>query len=830
MNIRPKFGALCAALTTLVASHAYAAVNSVLYIGNADNVEYSTFITTEFPGATWTQKATSLTADELIGGNLDRTGVFGGVSQTLKSYLQTFDLIIVGPPNNSANHVDGANGADWAAINKPILTQFSVCARASGGRPGLTSGDNNTTAAVNALQPAPAADVTIVATSDLATRLLTGVTDPTNLYDATGIDTINSIATYGTGQLIASFASTAPHHALIYWPAGSTIAAGHTVAANRAFFPLSAATLANLSADGRIVLKNLITALTTPPAVEIFLPPTNFAARGGISEVTLSWTASENATSYNIKRSTVSGGPYTTISTAGAVTGTTYTDSAVTNDTTYYYVVSAAKTGLESADSAQVTALPVAFIQPAKNILYVAGANDATLQALLTTGQFNNNTWTQKASGLDGDNVGGDLDRTAVLTGTNGGTMTVREYLQSFDLIIIGAPATSSNFVDGTGGTDWPELNKPVICLSYVVARSLGGRVGLFEGDYLTVASLIAPADSARASTTTLADAVLNGVTDATDLYSSALIDTVRTEAVYGNGEILSTITDSVTAVTHYGWAFWPAGATSPLGYPIVANKAFVPVKAGAVDLSASGRQAFANLFNQMFVVHPVPTAVLSASSLTAVAGLNKVDLSWTSSGGTGTFNIKRGVAAGGPHAIISSGVVTGTTYSDTTVVGGTTYYYVVSGVNTIPVQSTNSNEVEALPTAPVLTAVESWRLTKFNDSANTGSGADNADPDSDGITNLIEYATGTEPLTANAAPALVLGQAAGRLTVTFNRIADPLITYTVRGNNDLANAWTETPVFTSTGTENVADTQVISDSVLISAQPKRFLRLEITY
>ncbi len=69
--------------------------------------------------------------------------------------------------------------------------------------------------------------------------------------------------------------------------------------------------------------------------------PAGLTALPGNDQVTLGWNALPGATSYNIKRSTASGGPYTVISTAGSVTGTSYTDSTAANGTTYYYVVSA---------------------------------------------------------------------------------------------------------------------------------------------------------------------------------------------------------------------------------------------------------------------------------------------------------------------------------------------------------------------------------------------------------------------------------------------------------------------------------------------------------
>ena len=66
--------------------------------------------------------------------------------------------------------------------------------------------------------------------------------------------------------------------------------------------------------------------------------PTNVTATAGNGQVTLGWSASTGATSYNVKRSTTSGGPYTTIA---SPTTTGYTNSGLTNGTTYFYVVTA---------------------------------------------------------------------------------------------------------------------------------------------------------------------------------------------------------------------------------------------------------------------------------------------------------------------------------------------------------------------------------------------------------------------------------------------------------------------------------------------------------
>ncbi|MBI2946443.1 MAG: DUF1929 domain-containing protein [Verrucomicrobia bacterium] len=96
-----------------------------------------------------------------------------------------------------------------------------------------------------------------------------------------------------------------------------------------------------------------ISDFSSPPAA-----PTGLTASPGIREVTLNWNASPTATSYNVKRSTTSGGPYTTIATG--VTGTTHRDTGLTAGTTYFYVVSGVNPQGESPNSNQASATPVA--------------------------------------------------------------------------------------------------------------------------------------------------------------------------------------------------------------------------------------------------------------------------------------------------------------------------------------------------------------------------------------------------------------------------------------------------------------------------------------
>ena len=85
--------------------------------------------------------------------------------------------------------------------------------------------------------------------------------------------------------------------------------------------------------------------------------PTGLAATAGNAQVSLAWTASTGATSYYVKRATVSGGPYTQVA---APTTNSYVDTGLTNGTKYYYVVSAYNSAGESANSSEVNATPTA--------------------------------------------------------------------------------------------------------------------------------------------------------------------------------------------------------------------------------------------------------------------------------------------------------------------------------------------------------------------------------------------------------------------------------------------------------------------------------------
>ncbi|MEY4482966.1 MAG: hypothetical protein RL693_418, partial [Verrucomicrobiota bacterium] len=83
--------------------------------------------------------------------------------------------------------------------------------------------------------------------------------------------------------------------------------------------------------------------------------PGGLIATAGHMQVTLGWNPASGAANYNIKRSTMIGGPFAAISNTSA---TVYTDNTAFNGTTYYYVVTAVNDSGESTNSNEISATP----------------------------------------------------------------------------------------------------------------------------------------------------------------------------------------------------------------------------------------------------------------------------------------------------------------------------------------------------------------------------------------------------------------------------------------------------------------------------------------
>ncbi len=133
---------------------------------------------------------------------------------------------------------------------------------------------------------------------------------------------------------------------------------------------------------------------------------------------------------------------------------------------------------------------------------------------------------------------------------------------------------------------------------------------------------------------------------------------------------------------------------------------------------------------------------------------------------------------------------------------------------------------IQIVNTAPTLSPLEAWRQTHFGTTANSGQAADAADPDGDGLANLLEYAFGENPMVANDGPSVVTTTPGGVLALTFVHIDDPALSYVVEASNDLAGPWS--PAQTYTGF-TAAGTTTYTDNVALNSVSRRFLRVKVT-
>lgn len=115
---------------------------------------------------------------------------------------------------------------------------------------------------------------------------------------------------------------------------------------SRHFFPGSATNPQKENVGFAIV--DFGTTSCTPPPV----PTGVTATAAGQTQVNLSWAASAGATSYNILRSSTSGGPYTLVGTSAT---TSFSNTGLTCNTAYHYVVQAVG-ACASGNSAQASA------------------------------------------------------------------------------------------------------------------------------------------------------------------------------------------------------------------------------------------------------------------------------------------------------------------------------------------------------------------------------------------------------------------------------------------------------------------------------------------
>lgn len=163
--------------------------------------------------------------------------------------------------------------------------------------------------------------------------------------DSNAGDSIDYVEFYANGVKVG-LDDTAPYQAITSFATAGTYA------------------VTAIAYDSRGISKQS-TAKTLTITSSTLAAPTGLGAIAGNARALLDWNNVSGATSYNVKRATASGGPYTTVA---SPTTSDWIDTGRTNGTTYYYVVSAVSGAGESANSSQVSATPQAVTITLDNV------------------------------------------------------------------------------------------------------------------------------------------------------------------------------------------------------------------------------------------------------------------------------------------------------------------------------------------------------------------------------------------------------------------------------------------------------------------------------
>ncbi len=384
------------------------------------------------------------------------------------------------------------------------------------------------------------------------------------------------------------------------------------------------------------------------------MPPFDLLADSFGPRVSLNWAGVVNAFTYNVKRSTVSGGPYITVATG--VADTSYTDATGATGMTYHYVVTASNPHGESARS-----------------------NEA---AVTTSDLVTHLTFNESSGNVAADSSGNNRNASLV----NGPTFSPGVLKNALTL----SSASSQHATLPAGVAS--ELNDCTLSL-WVRPTSLANWTRLVDfGTGTDNFLFITPQNGTSGvlrfgiRTPAVAQQIINGTTALPAGVWSHVAVTLSgaTGRMYLNGTLVGTNAAMTLKPSHLGITTQNYLGRSLFSADPYFNGSVDDFRIYARALSAGELTALAN------PVAEVP------DTLTAIPDDGKVSLSWALADGATSYNVKRAGASGGPYTTVAAGLVA-STYDDTSVSNGTTYHYVVTGSNARG-ESALSAEASATP------------------------------------------------------------------------------------------------------------------------------------
>jgi uncharacterized delta-60 repeat protein len=154
-------------------------------------------------------------------------------------------------------------------------------------------------------------------------------------------------------------------------------------------------------------------------------------------------------------------------------------------------------------------------------------------------------------------------------------------------------------------------------------------------------------------------------------------------------------------------------------------------------------------------------------------------------------------------------------------------------GINTVTIHI-GSNDADENPFHIILTgtgytASESWRRRHFGITTNTGSAADTASPQGDGITNLMKFATAMNPTLPGTIPG-ILSMNGNQVVFSYTRnkaaLADG-ITFAVEWTDALNGAWSTAGVYETVFDQSA--TEMVMATIPAGSISQRFIHLRVT-
>ncbi len=390
------------------------------------------------------------------------------------------------------------------------------------------------------------------------------------------------------------------------------------------------------------------TEVNATPQLSIPSAPNNLsvAAFSG-QQIDLAWSASPTAETYNVKRATTIGGPYTTI---GSPSSASFSDLSISTSETYYYVITAVNSLGESPASDEISITPgrLGYWKFDESSGTVAADSWADNHGTVHSGA----SWTS-----------GRVNNGIQLDGSSEGYVDLPD-----DLV---------NAVDDFTIATWVKLDT-VLTWARIFDFGTENNNSMF----------LVPQTSTSGEGIRFAIKTTSGYPQLSYNYTWSLDTWTHiavtlsgdTATMYINGDLVASSTDFTKRPSDLG--------NTHNNFIGRGQKTDDPMLQGAIDefmiyaraLSASEISNMAN--------NPASPAMPTVLSVTG--NNDQVSLTWAAVSGATSYDVKRAAESGGPYTAIAS--LPDTTFSDANLTNDEVHYYVVSAENAY---GTSGNSVE---------------------------------------------------------------------------------------------------------------------------------------